>query len=155
MIVQGATATATETQESRRDRPGHVTCCLTPAMNGRKIALLARNHDTAQTMSDYLMRAGARVRTLDAEVKGSDEEVDAAIFFPDEFTRAEAELVLERLTAVIPRRALIVVTAEPTAFDRVDVVVLRKPAWGWLLMDVMRAAWSDERKDSGRRESER
>ena len=124
-------------------------------MNGRKIALLARNHDTARTMGEYLMRAGARVRALDVEVNHSGEEVDAAIFFPDEFTRAEAVLVLERLTAVIPRRALIVVTAEPTAFDRADVVVLRKPAWGWLLLDVMRAAWSNEPNDSGRRESDR
>jgi len=112
-------------------------------MLGRSVAVLAKRGETAREVSAYLNRAGARAHAAGepARIAG---EIDAVVFFPDDFAPGDAARVWTDLMSRLSRAAFIVVTGEIGNYAVLDrrVVVLGRPAWGWMLLDALRACWS-------------
>jgi hypothetical protein len=112
-------------------------------MVGRSVAVVAKRGETARDVSAYLNRAGACAHVAAASTQiGRD--VDAVVFFPDDFGAGDARRVWSELVARPGRVALVVVTGDADAYALVDrrVVVLGRPAWGWMLLDALRTCFS-------------
>jgi len=70
----------------------------------------------------------------------------AIVFFPDEFPRDAVIVEIARLQRVRPAVLSVVVTREPRQFEGIVTedgaeapVIIPKPAWGWTILDVIRA----------------
>jgi hypothetical protein len=123
-----------------RSSPGH-------PMLGRRITVISRDRATRKGVEAYFQRAGARPSSVVrlADVPPLAEGADAIVLFADDYPRRDAVAVFAKIRRALPRTLLIVVTDAEDAFltspagdDR--VVVLRRPAWIWMLADVVRAS---------------
>lgn len=118
-------------------------------MLDRKITLVSNNRETIDGVRAYLGRAGAHSESAECldDACSRSAGADAIVLFADDFPRSAALETFAALRAALPSTLVIVVTEaveefsppnesdEPT--DR--VVVLRRPAWGWMLMDAVLA----------------
>jgi hypothetical protein len=113
-------------------------------MVGRNVAVLSKHGTTARDVSAYLSRAGARAHVA-VEPTRIQPDVDAVVFFPDDFARSDAHRVWRDLVSRLSRAALVVVTEDAGTYAAVGprVAVLGRPAWGWMLIDAMRSCWSE------------
>ncbi len=93
----------------------------------------------------YLRRAGVSTHTA-RNVEQAPEMVPpsaaAVVFFADDFSRASLLSAIAAVRAHRPTALVVVVTAEPAAFLTLQenrALVLPKPAWGWTILDAIRA----------------
>jgi hypothetical protein len=110
-----------------------------------KLALISNDRETLDGVTLYFERAGARVRSTTRleEIGETTSSADAIIFFADDYPSAEAECAVSTFSA----RLTVVVTAEVAAFNACcarrtqigRVVVLPRPAWGWVLLEAIRS----------------
>jgi DNA-binding NarL/FixJ family response regulator len=117
-------------------------------MLDRTITVLSNNLETLDGVQQYLQRAGARARSAsrleDAATCAAD--ADAVVLFADDYPRASSLRAFAQLRAERPSALLVVVTEDVDAFTSLaraergvgGVVVLRRPAWGWMLVDAIR-----------------
>jgi DNA-binding response OmpR family regulator len=117
-------------------------------MLDRSIIVVSNNPETLDGVQQYLQRAGARTynasRLEDADAGAP--SADAVLLFADDYPRAAALEAFTRFRAARPATLLVVVTEDVAAFAmpaRTEsaasrVVVLRRPAWGWMLVDAIR-----------------
>jgi hypothetical protein len=122
-------------------------------MRGRTIAIVAKRRDTRRSVHEYLVRFGA-VAPASADVEGAEalhDRIDAFVFFPDDLLHEEALRAFERLKKTHARAPLVVVTRDVARFEtppreggvtRARIVVLRRPAWGWMIVDALRACFA-------------
>jgi hypothetical protein len=105
--------------------------------------------ETLDGLLAYLQRAGVSARgtrQLDGAAWQSS-AVNAAVLFPDDFKAGEVEGAVARLAAARPTLLQVLVTREPRRFDSLaetagavtPPVILAKPAWGWTILDAIRA----------------
>lgn len=115
------------------------------------LAIVSTDRETLDGVKEYFERAGARVRTTSRLDEASDatEGAEAVVFFADDYPAEEGITFLSQLSA----RLVIVVTAKLAEFNAGrsswrqarPVVVLSRPAWGWVLLDAVRAGLEDRR----------
>src|SRR5258706_312135 len=127
-------------------------------MLDRKVTIVSNNRETIDGVREYLHRAGARaagavlLEDAPAAAAGS----DAVVFFADDYPRDRALATFANLRATQPTIRLVVVTEATEAFAAVllpgapshGVVVLRRPAWGWMLLDAVRGGGVDDAQTS-------
>ncbi len=122
-------------------------------MVDRKITLVSSSRETIDGVREYLGRAGAHstsVGTLEGALASST-GADAIVFFADDFPRPAALSTFAALRSALPATLIVVVTeavaeftpADPAGTSARSVVVLRRPAWGWMLLDAVLAGEGD------------
>ncbi len=109
-----------------------------------RLALISNDRETLDGVQQYFQRLGARIsiapRLEDAAARTSG--ADAALLFADDYPHEEALRVIPALSV----KLVVVVTADVGNFRvslpaerRADrVLVLPRPAWGWMLLDAVR-----------------
>ncbi|MEI8258941.1 MAG: hypothetical protein WCJ30_25000 [Deltaproteobacteria bacterium] len=119
------------------------------SMLDHRITLVSSSRETVDGVREYLGRAGARLtstgRLVDAPATSAG--ADAIVLFADDFPRAAALSTFAALREALPSTVIVVVTEaveefSPAERDRAAagrVVVLRRPAWGWMLLDALLA----------------
>lgn len=118
-------------------------------MLDRRITIVSNNQETLDGVQLYLRRVGARAHgasRLD-ETDDTCAEADAILLFADDYPQTAAFRAFAHMRAAHPRTLVVVVTEDVGAFARSwgeddggRVVVLRRPAWGWMLVDAIRSA---------------
>lgn len=117
------------------------------------VAIVSRNPETLDGLEAYLRSAG--VTTSSAQLIERSSQIAAAVsvlvVFPDDY---EWDSVIPAMAACLrsnPRAQLVVVTSTPQRFERVvwpdDAaipLIVPKPAWGWTILDVVRAHSSEQ-----------
>jgi hypothetical protein len=114
-------------------------------MLDRTITILTSSRETLDGVQQYLRRAGARASgaSRPEEIARANGRIDAVLFFADDYSRAEAKRVFESLQRDASIAVLVVITASVDEFrvardSDPRVIVLRRPAWGWMLVDAIR-----------------
>lgn len=114
-----------------------------------KVIIVSDNPETLDGLQQYLQRAGVTAhaaRHLQAAVL-ENADVSALVLFPDDFPQAEVEATVERVTRARPGVLPVLVTQTPHRFStlmnntaaRVVPTIIPKPAWGWTILDAIRA----------------
>ena len=114
----------------------------------QKVIVVSDNRETLDSVQPYLERAGATVRCVSRAEKSADSAwgMDAVLFFADDFPRPLALEAFAALRALRPTPLLVVVTEDMGAFadgptrarKARGIVMLPRPAWGWMLVDAIR-----------------
>ena len=115
-------------------------------IDGVKVLIVSSDYETLDGTCDYLKRVGAapRIATNLSDAIGEASGVQAVIFFADGYAKASA---LETLGAFCKGRgAKVIVVSEQVELFSVSgasaldacVTVLRRPTWGWMLLDALR-----------------
>ena len=118
-------------------------------MLNQRIAVVSTSRETLDGVQEYLRRAGARPSAVpvleDAALAAR--QSDALLLFADDFPTAASLRTLDGLSIGL----LVVVTQEVESFRaqsarwaRGRVVVLRRPAWGWMLIEALRSNGSKD-----------
>jgi hypothetical protein len=114
-------------------------------MLNQRIAVVSTSRETLDGVQEYLRRVGARPSAVplleDAAMAAR--QSDALLLFADDFPTAATLRTLDGLSI----RLLVVVTQEVESFRtqgarlaRGRMVVLRRPAWGWMLVEALRGS---------------
>ena len=114
-------------------------------MLDRTITILTSSRETLDGVEQYLRGAGARASGASRleEIARVNGRVDAVLFFADDYSRTEAKRAFESLQRDASIAVLVVITASVDDFRAARdadprIVVLRRPAWGWMLVDAIR-----------------
>ncbi|AUX22642.1 hypothetical protein SOCEGT47_031460 [Sorangium cellulosum] len=113
------------------------------------VVIVSDNPETLDGLQAYLQRAGVTAyvtRQLQAAVVAS-AAISAVVVFPDDYPAAEVEAAVERITRDRPGVLSVLVTGTPQRFEalrvgtsaRVIPTIIPKPAWGWTILDTIRA----------------
>jgi hypothetical protein len=120
----------------------------------RKITVVSRDRATRRGVEDYLQRAGICVEIVSslADARRSAAGADAMVLFADDYERTTFFAAIDQICRSRRRTMVIVVTEAVDDFgpssrwaDR--VIVLRRPAWAWMLLDELRG---DRRRGANR-----
>jgi hypothetical protein len=108
------------------------------------VALVGRDPETLDGLTEYLHRVGARPRS-EREVRLTTEQADVVVLFGDDFEEASVRRFLAEWSGTTNNRSILVlVTSDPAAAEKVsgdpNAVVLRRPVWGWVLLGAIRTA---------------
>lgn len=116
------------------------------------IALASTNHETLDGLQEYFTRVGARLSNISKldDALHTTAGVDVVVLFADDYPREVALRALAELAV----KLIIVVTGEVSAYTpraakggAPRVLVLARPAWGWMLLDAVRLAVPPGGKD--------
>lgn len=122
------------------------------------VTIVANNPETLDGLATYLAEAGVTVRgtrRIDLCLEMVLPASSAVVLFPDDFPSSAMAEALGALRRHRPTTLVVLVTGDPRRFERPGrdgrpaSLVLPKPAWGWTLLDAIRA-----RLDGGSSESE-
>lgn len=113
------------------------------------VAVVAKSPETVDGLAAYLGNAGVTTRgsrSLES-VRTLSSGTVAVVFFPDEFASAGALAALRELRRSHPRVFLVLVTRQPQDLEpalepdgrSTPPLVLPKPAFGWTILDALRA----------------
>jgi hypothetical protein len=113
------------------------------------IVIASDSGETIDGLQSYLQRAGltARgIRRLDDDAF-HDANVNAIVLFADDFAPGEVVTTVDRLLRARPNVLPMIVTRDPMRFEvlirdsgrEVLPIILPKPAWGWTILDSIRA----------------
>ena len=118
------------------------------------VIVVADNPETIDGLHQYLSQAGVASRSSRALPTASmlKPKADALVLFPDEFEDDDVVAKLTELRAAHPRLPILLVTGYAQRFGRalkpdgrsLPPIVLPKPAFGWTIVDAVRAQASDE-----------
>lgn len=122
---------------------------LGPAVAGLEIAVVADNPETLEGLSRYLEGAGLKphaLRSLKASAL-TPLRLCAVVLFPDELPIKAVRAAITSLRSSRPRTLIVLVTKNPQTFrDQMNPdgssllpVVVPKPAFGWAILDAIRA----------------
>jgi DNA-binding response OmpR family regulator len=117
-------------------------------MSGIKVLIVSSDDTTIDGTRQYLSRVGASahgVTTL-AEALKRAKAAQAVVLFADDYTRDSAIEMLGELRRRLSAKVVIVVSDEVDSFASIGagestgaVTVLRRPTWGWMLLDAIRS----------------
>src|SRR5579863_1766204 len=107
-----------------------------------RVAVLARDPETLDGLTDYLRGAGARA--LPGRGLALSESAEVVVLFGDDFdSAASTQFVRQWTGARVHRSVLILVTGDDSLAEsaRSDprAVVLRRPVWGWVLLAAIKS----------------
>ena len=116
---------------------------------GLLITVVARNSETVAALREYLTGAGvatsgqSQVANLATAVP---QGCRVVIVFPDDFMFLAVAAELASLQATRPSLLTVLVTNDPRRYealplrdDAFEPVVIPKPAWGWTILETVRA----------------
>ena len=113
------------------------------------VTIVSDKVETIERLTEYLGRAGVitnATRHIERAVEQSPEVTTAIVLFPDDFDAEQAALALAQLRLHRPRALRVVITGQPRKFalpderhDEATVLVIPRPAWGWTILDAIRA----------------
>jgi hypothetical protein len=117
--------------------------------NTPHVLVVSDCRETLDGLQAYLQRAGVSARgtrLLDGPA-WQRSTINAVVLFPDDFGVVEVECAVARLAAARPTLLQVLVTREPRRFGSLaettgavtPPVILAKPAWGWTILDAIRA----------------
>lgn len=119
-----------------------------------EVALVATNPETLDGLQAYLRAAGlsARcVREIETCFRHSGAGPTAFVIFPDDFAWESVTAALDDGDKHRQDALRIVVTAQPKRLESrgqsEHVVIVPRPAWGWTILDAIRA-YADRRRGS-------
>jgi hypothetical protein len=110
--------------------------------------IVSNNSETLDGLQDYLQRAGVDAHGTSELASRAFEGagVSAAIVFPDDFERSGVVELVDHLERGPRRVPCLLVTRDPLGFESLlsargidGVTVIAKPAWGWTILDALRA----------------
>jgi hypothetical protein len=113
------------------------------------VVIVSDNAETLDGLQEYLQRAGVTAhvtRHLRAPVLHG-AAISAVVLFPDDYPLAEVEAAVERITRDRPGVLSVLVTRNPRGFAALAagggarrlLTIIPKPAWGWTILDTIRA----------------
>jgi hypothetical protein len=112
--------------------------------------VISASSETLDELSAYLSRAGVSSESRSAANPLAELPMSArvVVVFPDDFPGHEIGTYLSLVGARRPELALVIVTRNATAYAALrtpdgrplPATVLPRPAFGWTLLDVIRAA---------------
>lgn len=119
-----------------------------------EIAIIADNPETLEALTRYLEDAGLHVHAL-KHLKPSAlaaMPLAAVVLFPDELPLKAVCAAITGLRAARPRSLILLVTSNPQSFRAVMEsdgssllpVAVPKPAFGWVILDAIRAHANQE-----------
>ncbi len=111
-----------------------------------EVAIVSRNDQTLEALRSYLRAADVRVRAIDdiglcgrAVSNGA----SAFVIFPDDYRWESVVAAIADLDETHPDALPLLVTAQPKRFSALvnpeRVLVIARPAWGWTILDAIRA----------------
>ena len=114
----------------------------------RSVVVVSNSPETVDGVTKYLQRIGAvtsAITGLDA-MDGATGGADAVLLFADDYPSHEVARAFVRLRTAHPTLRGVVVTEDVASFApnvageeaAGYVVVLQRPAWGWMLVDAIR-----------------
>jgi hypothetical protein len=111
-----------------------------------EVTIVSRNAETLGTLRSYLRDAGVTARCLRGLVGCADaagSRTIALVLFPDDFAWELVIATMAELASKHPTALPVLVTAHPQRFvdltSSETVVILPRPAWGWTILDAIRA----------------
>lgn len=113
-----------------------------------EVAIVSANPETLDGLQSYLSSAGVLARCtrdVSACADAAPATTTAFVLFPDDFRWENVAAAITELRARRPRALRVLVTSQPGRFQDLathesesDVIVPR-PAWGWKILDAIRA----------------
>lgn len=113
------------------------------------VAVIADNPETGDGLCAYLSAAGLAAGTTCSlrELRLLPDATSAAVLFPDEFGADEVTASVLAARGAHPRLLIVLVTSAPQDFvtalrpdgRSLSPVTLPKPAFGWTILDTLRA----------------
>ncbi len=120
-----------------------------PAVRPLEVIVVADNPETIDSLRGYLSGAGVSSKggreLCDPDLVAA--ATSALVIFPDELVQSEVVSCIWALRSARPELAIVVVTGAPQRFqsalepdgDSRLPIVLPKPAFGWAILDTIRA----------------
>lgn len=119
------------------------------------VLIVSDNAQTLDGLKEYFHRAGVDARGT----RGLEREsfagaaLLAVVLFPDDFPQGDVDDMVRFLCEARPRVCSVLVTAHPKRFDprigakatESEPIVLPKPAFGWTILDTIRARLDAQR----------
>lgn len=108
-----------------------------------RVTIVSANAETRDGLQSYLAQAEVDASTTH-ELAMSAPAPDAAVYFPDEYAVDTAVDALASSRKSHPTMIVVIVTRQPQVFLRAlaedggALVVVPKPAWGWVILDAIR-----------------
>jgi hypothetical protein len=116
--------------------------------------IVADNPETLDGLEAYLRAAGiatSGTRRIERLSRTVDAATSALILFPDDFVLDQVIAALTDLQTARPKLLSVLVTRESKPFARLFTaeharapLILPKPAWGWTILDFLRAQLDPE-----------
>jgi hypothetical protein len=115
----------------------------------REVAVISDNPETLDGLREYLEAAGITTygsRQLAAPLLMS-RPLAAVVLFPDDFLTGDVFDLVTRLLRARPNVRTLIVTGDPRRYEplvalsaiRSVPIIIPKPAWGWTILDSIRA----------------
>jgi len=115
------------------------------------VMVVAGNHETLDGLRAYFTDSGVPALGVCSirDLAFVTQAARAVVLFPDEFEPSDVNRLVPQLRSARPTLALVVVTREAQRFEAalapndrsVAPIVLPKPAFGWSILDAIRAHW--------------
>jgi len=127
---------------------GVAVSTTTNPVSGIKVLIISRDGETIDGTYEYLRRVGASPQSATnlKDAIASAESAEAVIFFADDYAKESAMEVLGQLRKRLTAKVVIVVSDQVEAFASIGagetqgcVTLLRRPTWGWMLVDAIRS----------------
>jgi DNA-binding NtrC family response regulator len=117
----------------------------------QRVAIISANPETIDGLQSYLESAGMATRgTRQLEDCGelTAPSTVAVVLFPDDFPPARVLETIAKVDAQRPSVLCMLVTSQPQTFEalasgRRSLLVVPRPAWGWTILDAIRAHVDD------------
>ena len=110
------------------------------------VAIVSMNPETLDGLQAYLSAAGVAarcMREIDDCARGGSDGTLAFVLFPDDFAWERVAIAVGELVAKRPRALPVLVTAHPKRYEKLleaeKVLIVARPAWGWSILDAIRA----------------
>src|SRR5215471_13091000 len=117
-------------------------------ISGIKVLIVSRDDKTIHGTRRYLSRVGASAQSVTTFVDAVEEAktAQAVVLFADDYTKDSAIEALGQLRKRLSAKVVIVVSDQVDSFASIGagesngaVTVLRRPTWGWMLLDAIRS----------------
>jgi DNA-binding response OmpR family regulator len=117
-------------------------------VSGMKVLIVSSDDETVDGTYEYLRRVGASPQSVAnlTDAIGSAENAHAVIFFADDYSKESALEALMQFRKRHAAKVVVVVSDQVEAFASIGagemqgcVTVLRRPTWGWMLLDAIRS----------------
>jgi len=109
-----------------------------------EVAIVSRNAKTVEALRSYLHAANVGVHPIEEiGTCARRSRTHAFVIFPDDYRWESVVAAIADLDVAHPKALPVLVTAQPKRFealvDRERVVIIARPAWGWTILDAIRA----------------
>jgi|SRR6266540_1285567 len=117
-------------------------------IDGVRVLIVSKDDETIDGTQAYLSRVGVSTYSITdlAEVVHSGTDAQAILLFADDYTKENAVEAVTELRKRLAEKIVVVVSAQVECFVSIGaeessggVTVLRRPTWGWMLLDAIRS----------------